>query len=64
MVQLATAVSILSNKTFCCLALMQLDVAIYDLSDFGTSKLKWLAKLAILSAGINVMMKALFEEDL
>jgi hypothetical protein len=43
---------------------MQLDVGIYDLSDFGTSKLKWLAKLAILSAGINVMMKALFEEDL
>jgi hypothetical protein len=28
------------------------------------SKLKWLAKLAISSPGINVMMKALFEEDL
>ncbi len=64
MVQLATAVSILSNKTFCCLALMQLDVGIYDLSDFGMSKLKWQAKLAISSAGINVLMKALFEEDL
>jgi hypothetical protein len=28
------------------------------------SKLKWLAKLAISSAGVIVMMKALFEEDL
>jgi hypothetical protein len=43
---------------------MQLDVGSYGLSDFGMSKLKWLAKLAISSAGINVMMKALFEEDL
>jgi hypothetical protein len=43
---------------------MQLDVGIYDLLDFGTSKLKWLAKLAISCADINVMMKALFEEDL